>query len=122
MQTIAGHFLSLIWASYSSLKYLRVVRTGLGAVWPRPQRDISFTITARSSSILRSSIRPFPEEILSRIRSICFVPSRQGTHLPQDSLWVNSRKNFETSTMQVSSSMTTRPPEPMMAPAAVRDS
>lgn len=52
----------------------------------------------------------------SRISSIRFVPSRQGTHFPQDSFWVNSIKNRAVSTMQVSSSMTTRPPEPIMAP------
>ena len=48
------------------------------------------------------------------------VPSRQGMHLPQDSLVVKARKNLATSTMQVSSSMTTRPPEPIMAPMAFR--
>jgi hypothetical protein len=50
------------------------------------------------------------------------VPTRQGVHLPQDSSWTNSRKNRATSTMQVSSSMTINPPEPMMAPSSERDS
>ena len=31
-------------------------------------------------------------------------------------------KNFATSTMQVSSSMTTRPPEPIIAPTVLSDS
>ncbi len=46
------------------------------------------------------------------------VPSRQGMHLPQLSRWMKSMKNFATSTMQVPSSITTRPPEPIMAPTA----
>ena len=57
-----------------------------------------------------------------RISSIRRVPSRQGTHLPQDSFWVKFMKNRATSTMQVSSSMTTRPPEPIMAPSFFRES
>ncbi len=48
------------------------------------------------------------------------VPTRQGTHLPQLSSAVNLRKNLAKSTMQVVSSTTTMPPEPIMAPAAVR--
>src|SRR5512147_1872853 len=43
VQTRAGQTWSLIWASYSSRKYLIVVRTGFGEVWPRPQSDASFT-------------------------------------------------------------------------------
>ena len=58
--------------------------------------------------------------IRSRISSIRLVPSRQGTHLPQDSFWVNSMKKRAVSTMQVSSSITTRPPEPIMAPMLFR--
>ena len=50
------------------------------------------------------------------------VPSRQGTHLPQLSRWVKLMKNRATSTMQVSSSITTMPPEPIMAPILVRES
>ena len=48
------------------------------------------------------------------------VPSRQGIHLPQLSDWMNSMKNLAKSTMQVVSSSTTKPPEPMMAPALFR--
>ena len=48
------------------------------------------------------------------------VPMRQGTHLPQDSRAVKSRKNRAMFTMQVLSSMTTMPPEPIMAPVAER--
>jgi len=44
------------------------------------------------------------------------VPMRQEVHLPQDSFCVNCRKKRAISTMQVVSSITTMPPEPMMAP------
>ena len=45
------------------------------------------------------------------------VPSRHGMHLPQDSCWVNPRKNLAKATMQVPESVTTMPPEPIMAPS-----
>ncbi len=56
----------------------------------------------------------------SRISSILLVPIRQGVHLPQDSSTVKSRKNLAMSTMQLSSSITIRPPEPIMEPMAIR--
>jgi len=39
MQLFDGHLLSWIWDSYSSLKYLMVVKTGFGAVCPNPQSE-----------------------------------------------------------------------------------
>src|SRR3990172_1744617 len=56
----------------------------------------------------------------SSIPSIWRVPTRQGTHLPQDSFWVKVIKKRAMSTMQVSSSMVTIPPEPTMDPAWAR--
>ncbi len=50
------------------------------------------------------------------------VPTRHGTHLPHDSLCVNSRKNRAMSTMQVFSSRTISPPEPMIAPIFLTES
>ena len=47
-----------------------------------------------------------------------FVPMRQWTHLPQLSLAVKSRKNRAMFTMHVWESITTMPPEPMIAPVA----
>ena len=47
------------------------------------------------------------------------VPTRHGTHLPHDSACVKSRKKRAMSTMQVVSSMTIMPPEPMIAPACI---
>ena len=56
----------------------------------------------------------------SRMRYICTVPTRQGTHLPQLSSMQNSMKNLATSTMHERSSMTIRPPDPMIEPSALR--
>jgi len=56
----------------------------------------------------------------SRISYIRWVPLRQVKHLPQDSSFKNLMKYLATSTMQVFSSMTIMPPEPMMEPAAAR--
>jgi hypothetical protein len=69
--------------------------------------------------VFTSSGFPPPAQILSRISSIRFVPIRQKVHLPHDSFCVKCRKNRATSTIQVESSMTTLPPEPMIAPVAV---
>ncbi len=54
------------------------------------------------------------------ISHILCVPSRQETHLPQDSSRRKFRKYLATSTMHVLSSMTIMPPEPIMDPASVR--
>ena len=63
---------------------------------------------------------PLPSQMRSRISSMRLVPMRHGVHLPQDSSCTNSRKNRAMSTMQVSSSMKIRPPEPMIAPSSFR--
>ena len=65
---------------------------------------------------------PLPSVMRVRISSIRLVPTRQKVHLPHDSRWVKSRKKRATSTMQVVSSRTTSPPEPMMAPVLLIDS
>ena len=99
-----------------------VLSTGSGALFPRPQRDIFFTISASSSRRSKSSISPFPATIFSRISNILFVPSRQGVHLPQDSRCVKLIKKRATSTIQVSTFITTRPPEPTIAPNFLTES
>ena len=50
------------------------------------------------------------------------TPSRQGTHLPQDSLTRKFVKYLATSTMQLRSSMTIMPPEPIIEPIFVSSS
>ncbi len=93
-----------------------VERTGLGQVWPRPQRDESLMICPISSKRLISPSSPKPFVMRVSISSMRFVPMRQGTHLPQDSSWVKLRKNRAISTMQVFSSMTIMPPDPIIEP------
>src|SRR5699024_5434202 len=96
------------------LKYFSVVTTGLAAVCPSPQSEASVIVSARLSSLSMSPSSPLPSTILSRISCILLVPSLQGTHLPQDSSTVKSKKNLAMSTIQLSSSITTIPPEPIM--------
>jgi hypothetical protein len=79
-------------------------------------------VAARASRRGMSSAPPSPAVILARIRAISRVPSRQGEHLPHDSSSAKRRKYRAMSTMQVSSSMTIMPPEPMIAPSSVSDS
>ena len=109
-------------AIYSSLKYFSVERTGFAAVFPRPQSAVLETVFASSSSRSISSNLPVPPTILSRISSIRLVPSRHGTHFPHDSFCVKFMKNLATSTIHVCSSITTRPPEPIIAPTFFRES
>ena len=63
-----------------------------------------------------------PLVILSSRPHIWTVPARQGMHLPHDSSRQNSMKYLATSTMQEVSSMTIRPPEPMIEPTPASDS
>lgn len=92
------------------------------AVCPRPHRAVSVMVSLRDSSRSRSARLPSLLMMRSSVSSIRFVPSRQGVHLPQLSFWVKCIKNRATSTIQVSSSMTTRPPEPIMAPSFFSES
>src|SRR5574341_267357 len=114
--TPAWHRLWRIWSSYSWRKYFNVESTELGAVPPNAQSEASLVDSASSMSSPMSLSLPFPSLIRVRILSICLMPSRHGEHLPQDSVERKVRKYFATSTMQVSSSITIMPPEPMIAP------
>src|SRR5690606_41115701 len=59
--------------------------------------------------------------ICSKRRQRRSTPTRQGVHWPQDSSRQKVRKKWATSTIQLASSITTRPPEPMITPAFTRD-
>src|SRR3972149_7020350 len=130
-QALAVHCLSYTCSSYSCRNQRNVLSTGLGADCPGPQRLVSLmtlascsrfiTLRNRSSDSKSCSLRRFLVR-LSRISSIRRVPSRQGIHLPQLSRWMKSMKYFATSTMQLPSSITTRPPEPIIAPTFFSDS
>ena len=116
MQRLAGHLFSNTCASYSSLKYLKVERTGLGPVCPNPQRAASFIVLESSSNVSISSGFPRPAQIFSSNCNRRRVPSRQGVHLPQDSSCTKSIKNRAMSTIHEFSSITMAPPDPIMAP------
>src|SRR4030042_5548084 len=109
-----------MWASYSGRKYRRVVSTGLGAVLPSPPKAGPAPVSASSSKRSSCPRVPLPSVISVIISSIRSIPSRHGTHLPQDSSCKNFRKYLATSTIQELSSMTTIPPEPTTEPASAR--
>src|SRR5512135_745854 len=77
-QTPALHHLSFMCDSYSSLKYLIVVSTGLGAVCPRPQRDAAMMSFARSWRVSMSSSLPLPSVMSVSISSRILVPTLHG--------------------------------------------
>src|SRR5665811_989094 len=101
---------------------IRDSRNGLGALFPRAQSAASLDTSASCSRSSRSPSWPRPSVMFVMILSICLVPSRHGTHLPHDSSARKSRKYLATSTMQVSSSITIMPPEPIMDPTLVSSS
>src|SRR5664279_4839130 len=99
LHIFALHFLSKICSSNSSLKFLRALINGLGAVCPSPHREVSFMTEAIVSSCItplkRSNVVPDSSFngfliTLSSISSILPVPSRHGIHFPQLSLRINS--------------------------------
>ena len=88
-------------ASYSERKFRIVLTTGEDAVLPRPHSAVAEMVSASSWSSSISPSRPSPATMRSRISSMRLLPSRQGTHLPQDSFFVKFMKKRATSTMQV---------------------
>ena len=53
-QTPAGHRVDSMCSKYSSLKYRRVLNTGLGAVCPSPHRLVNLTMSHKSTSSSKS--------------------------------------------------------------------
>lgn len=99
-----------------------VLNTGLGALWPRPQRLVRCTMPHSASSWRRSARLASPSQMRVSSMWSCVVPTRQGRHFPQDSSRQKSMKYFATSTMRVVSSITIMPPDPMIEPSDARDS
>src|SRR5512139_3823043 len=122
LHTAALHRFRLMCSSYSFLKWRIVLRTGLGAVPPKAHSEAPMAVSDISCSSSMSPSFPFPFVILVRILSICLMPSRHGVHLPHDSSFSKLRKYLATSTMQVLSSITIMPPEPMIAPTLASSS
>src|SRR4030042_1396454 len=71
-----------------------VLITGLGAVFPSPQREVSLITADNFSSFSISPFSPSPLVILSSISNILLVPILHGTHCPQDSSWIKCLKFF----------------------------
>jgi len=78
-------------ATYSSLKYFIVDKTGFGAVCPSPHTEDFLIVFANTSNFSISSSFPFPSVILSSISSILCVPILHGVHFPHDSSTVNPK-------------------------------
>ena len=120
-QTRAGHLLFRMCSSNSSRKYLKVVRTGLGALPPGRigSRSSQYWPVSPAGEVL--DLGPASGDLL-----------QDGQHLPcadaagrafaAGLAWVKVRKNLARSTMQVSSSMMIMQPEPMIEPFSVSDS
>src|ERR1035437_3199683 len=97
-----------------------IIRPSISSVLPH--RLVSRSNSQGDLSISRSSALASPMVMRRKMSYICTVPARQGMHLPQDSSMQNSMKKRATSTMHEDSSMTIRPPEPMMEPMRASDS
>src|SRR5665647_2337525 len=103
------------------LEILERITAGMGTIDDvKLLEQLSDDSSLSCSSSFTSSMVPMPAVMRSRISSMRCVPTRQGTHLPQLSSAVNLKKNLAKSTMQVVSSTTTMPPEPIIEPYLVR--
>ena len=95
----------------------------VGAVCPRPTDAVSLMIVTQSSSSFDIALLALAlADAIQNLQHPLGAAPGTATHLPQDSSCTNSMKKRATSTMQLSSSMTISPPEPMMAPSAESDS
>src|SRR5262249_47701354 len=93
----------------------------LTAVWPRPQIEASRATAAMSSS--RASSRPAepsgaPRASRPSSSSWRTVPTRQGTHCPQDSSRKNRAVRRSRPATSTASSITSTTPDPRVAPMA----
>lgn len=115
LTVVSRTLLSFIWASYSSLKYFTVVRTGFGAVWPRPQIVFFFYVICKFQRSSISPSLPFPCVILSSISSILFTYTAECTFTARFILSKIQKESRNINHVVLSSS-TIRPPEPIIAP------
>jgi len=102
------------------LEIRRVERTGLGAVAPSWQREASAVTHPNFLQKIDVVCGPPPSAISVRISCIRFVPSRRST-LPAGFALEKVHEIFRTSTMQVDSSITIIPPEPIIEPTSATD-
>ena len=92
--------------------------TAAGEVWPSPQIDASCMTRARSSSSARSGSAGASRASRAIASSWRTVPTRHGTHWPQDASRKNAaiRRSAAGRSAMVSKASTT--PEPSVAPIA----
>src|SRR5271156_1753263 len=120
-QTRAGQLRCKMCASTSARKCFKTEAIGAGTTCPRPQIEVSRSAPESSSINARSAADPFPcVQPVSISTNFC-EPTRQGTHLPQDSLRKNCVEFSAMSSMQRSSAQTTSAPEPSIEPASASD-
>src|SRR5579862_1045816 len=117
-QTPAEQNFLLRCSSIIAGKCFRTEAMGACTIWPRPQIDANFIAFVRSSRVSRSvgELLPFVQ-LVSRETIFC-DPTRQGTHLPQDSLRKKRTALRAMSSMHRPSAHTTMAPEPTIEPAA----
>src|SRR5271156_3357388 len=120
-QTRAGQFRCKICASTSARKCFSTEAIGAGTTCPSPQIEVSRSAPESSSINATSATEPFPSVQPVNISTNFCEPTRQGTHLPQDSLRKNCVEFSAMSSMQRSSAHTTRAPEPSIEPASASD-
>ena len=85
-QTPAGQRLFLTCSSTTWGKCFSTDWMGAGTICPRPQIEVSFIANESSSSRCKSEVDARPSVHPVSISTIFCEPTRQGTHLPQDSL------------------------------------
>src|SRR5271156_3151475 len=120
-QTPAGQFRCKICASTSARKCFSTEAIGAGTTCPSPQIEVSRNAPESSSISAMSAAEPFPSVQPVNISTNFCEPTRQGTHLPHDSLRKNCVEFRAMSSMQRSSAHTTSAPEPSIEPASASD-
>src|SRR5271156_5202055 len=120
-QTRAGQLRCKTCDSTSPRKCFSTEAIGAGTTCPNPQIEVSRNAPESSSINATSAAEPFPSVQPVNISTNFCEPTRQGTHLPQDSLRKNCVEFSAMSSMQRSSAHTTRAPEPSIEPASAND-
>src|SRR5271168_975298 len=120
-QTRAGQLRCKMCASTSARKCFSTEAIGAGTTCPSPQIEVSRNAPESSSINAMSAAEPFPSVQPVNISTNFCEPTRQGTHLPHDSLRKNCVEFRAMSSMQRSSAHTTSAPEPSIEPASASD-
>src|SRR5438034_10479373 len=98
------------------------VLSAFGACTPKPDNDPSGMYLENSSSMSKSDETPRSLMMPSRIPVTRFIPIRQGTHLPHDSLLRYRLRSSAQATIQVFVGSNSMIPDPTIAPPSSRGS